>query len=396
VIAGGVRAIAAAFGVAPPGRASAALHWRIGAFCGIALVLVLPVLLAARQLAAPARADELARLEAAFAPARPAAAEGALARRWYLAAARSAAAMPDDPAARQQLVARARVAQVAALAGVVLLAWLVVALARGRLHALLACAAFALLPPVAAEGHVLRAETPAALFAAFALLLLQLLAAVPAGRAGAAARARARSRWALAACAALAIAVAVAMLPASAAVLVVPGVVLTIAGVQLLLRLLRVARRGGWARAPVRAVNGRLLPWTAIALGAPALSLWLLLRTGAASSAASGVAPSELGVLPDGIAGAALTVLAVLGAAAFVLRAGARLRRRGRIAPDLVLMVHCAVVFGGTVACEPGLDRLPLALAAAVLLAEGTLAAVLLVQWAAGARRRVNASRAPR
>ena len=382
MIGAAVRRLATAVGVAPPGRPAAAWHARLAAACGVALVLLLPLLVAARHVGAPARADELARLERAFAAG--AGDDGVLGRRYYRAAAWSAASMPVAPVARQQLVVRARVGQLAVLAGVVLVTYLMVVLGRGRLQAIAGCAGLALLAPIAQEGHVLRAETPAALFAAFAVLLL--LCVPLAARRGA--RSDARQRWLLAGCAVLAIALAVATSATAVAVMLVPGLVLTIAGVQLLLRALVVGRRRGFARLPVRAANARLLPWTAMALAGPALTLWLLARGEGGPPVAAGATGSELGLLPENVVGAiAAGGLIVLGGAALLVRVGAGLRRTGRIGPDLVLLVYCAAVFGGALRREAGTDALPLVVAAAALLGEGAFTALLLATSGRGRRR---------
>ncbi len=392
MIGAAVRAVAGVFGVAPPGRVATALHWRVGAWCGLVLVLLLPVLVAARGLAAPPRADELARLERALAPATARGVDSVLAQRFYRASAGAADVMPATAAARQQLVTRARVGQLAALAGVALLAYLVTALARGRLPAVLACAAIALLPPVAVDGHVLRAETPAALFAAFAVLSMQCLAAARRGSTVRSARAHGRATWGFALCAVLATALSVATLPTSAGVLLVPGVVLTVGAVQLLLRTLRIARRRGVPRVPLRAGNARLLPWTAMALGGMTVTLWLLLRPEGGPPVAVDATYGDTGLLPaGGVAAAATLAVLVLGGLSLAVRAGARLRRTGRIGADLVLLAYCAIGFGGALASEPGADRLPLAVPAAVLLAEGAFALLLVLQWRIGPRARATA-----
>jgi hypothetical protein len=136
---------------------------------------------------------------------------------------------------------------------------------------------------------------------------------------------------------------------------------------------------------PMRAVNARLLPWTAMALAAPALTLWLLSRGEGGPPVDAGATGSDLGLLPANAFGAAsLLTLLVLGALAAVVRAGARLRRGGRIGAELVLFVWCAVVLGGALVRERGTDALPLAVAAAALIAEGAFTVLLL----ATARRR--------
>lgn len=367
---------------------------RAGVFCASLLFLLLPVLVAARQVGAPARPDELARLARALSGAGSTDLDGTLALQFYRSFAGDVAALPDAPAERQALVAQARIGQGVALAGLTLLLYLVVALARGRLQALLACAALAALPAVAQDGHVLRPETPAALFAMFGVLLLQCVAHETRGRRVREVRTVDLSRILLAVCAMLAIGLAVATLPTSGALLLVPGVVLSIVAVHVVLRSGRVLRRVGWLQLPVRAINRRMLPWTAMALLTPAVALWLLSALVRGPVEALAGTPSEHGPWPASpwLAWPCLG-LAAAGALAALLRAGGRLRRRGRVAPDLVLLVFCAVVWAGAAGAPPGLDRLPLAAATAVLLAEGVFVVLLFGQrWLGGRSRRAPLS----
>ena len=74
------------------------------------------------------------------------------------------------------LLVRARRSQIAGIAALTWLTYLMVSVAGGRLRALLACAAFAVTPPVFDAGYVLRAESAGALFATLSVFLLQLAA----------------------------------------------------------------------------------------------------------------------------------------------------------------------------------------------------------------------------
>lgn len=374
----GNAALAATERVAGRASSAAGAVWRVGAFCATLLLLLLPALVAARHLGEPVRPDELARLARALDPADGGGRDGQIAREFVRNCA-AAEVLPVDGAARDQVVTRARLGQLATLLGVVLLLYLVVMLARGRLQALLACLAFAGLPAVAEDGHVLRAETVALLGATMGLLLLQCVAQASRPRAGDDGR-RLLSVSGLAVCAMLATGLAVAALPASGAWLLVPGIVLSIAAVQIVLRSVRLVRRHGWLRLPVRAINRRLLPWTAMALLAPAVALWLLWRT--VPGGVEGLSPAAgLPFLPRSpTLAVAFVVLLLLGAVAALLQTGNRLRRSGRIDAGLVWFAFCAVGFAGALGGVPDRDRLPLAVATASLLGNGLFVVLLLVR----------------
>lgn len=365
---------------------------RIAVACATWLVLLLPTLAAARGLAAPARPEELARLARAVAPD-ASGLETAPARQWF-ARAGGLAELPDAPEARQQAVVRARLWQLATLLATTFALHAAVVLARGRLHALLASAALALLPAVASAGHVLRPEGPATALSAFAILLLVGVAAPARGTAP---RSRwlwspTRLRWGLAACAALAIGFGVAFLPTQGAVLLVPGAVLLVAAAQMALRTVRLVRRGGWLRLPVRAMNQRLLPWTFLSLAAPAAALALLARAlrGPADAVAASVGDGA--PLPAGAAGVALGAVAAGGALVAIVQAGGTLRRRGRITGALVLFAAIALAGAARLQVAPERDALPLAPALAALVAEGAYVLLALGWRCFGGRRRFTSA----
>jgi hypothetical protein len=335
------------------------------------LLVLLPALVVGSSLAAPARPGEAARLQRALSSAESAAVpDGEVARSFHRSAVMTAT-WPQASAEQEALLARARLAQVAAIAGLSGLLYLVVLLARGRLQALLACLCLSVLPPVASGGHVLRPEAPAALFAALALLLLQMLAAEPVVEAAGSRMRRSLLPLAVGGCALLANGMAVAALPSRGEVLLVPGIVLTIAGVQIAWRGAQVWRRRGWLRLPVPAINGRLLPWTALSLLSPVAALVVL--SAALSGPSEALAPTAAGdgLLPTGLAHWPVLVLAAIGALVGVLRVGIGLGRRGRIGADFVLYVFTVAVLAGVLRAPPGEDALPAALPLAVLVAEG-------------------------
>lgn len=351
------------------------------------LCVLLPGLVAGVRLSAAPAPGELARVQRAVAPGPTVAPDSEIGRLFHRATLPAGTTFPADAAAQAALLARARLAQAGGMAGVGLLLYLVVVVARGRVQALLACIALACLPPVALEGHVLRPETPSVLLAGLSLLLLQCLAQAPrrAGRHWT----RAVTAGGLVGCAMLACGLAVATLPSNAASLLVPGVVLTVAAGALFLHALRTGRARGLARVPVRALNARLLPWTAAALMTPVVVLWLL--SAGVGVPVDAVAPSvsAAAAWPAALPGRFLVFgLGALGAASGVVRAGVQLGRSGRITADLVLLVACAVTVVGAFAGVPGADRLPAAVLTAVLLADG--ARTLLVVLARLLRRRIS------
>jgi len=360
----------------PPRARPGRWHGRIGVFAVTASLLLLPALLAARHLGTPGDEAERQRVVRALAAEASTGLETEVARSFHGAWLSGVSSWPADENARQEVLTRARLASITAVLGLSLATYLVVLLARGRLQALAACACLSLLPPIVQEGHVLRPEVPAALFAVFAVLLLACLAqAVRSRRTGAV------RILGFVLCAAIASGLAVAAFPRHGASLLVAGVVLTLGALQFGLRSLRVARRRGVAALPIRAVNARLLPWTAAALLTPAVTMVLLGVLGDGSF--DGVLPSAgADYWPASLAlripfAAALAV----GGMAMLLRTGQAWRRRGRIGPDLVLLVAAAVALASGLPQPEGEDRVLLAVPTAVLLAEACWALAMLAQW---------------
>lgn len=377
---GAARPAPAGAAAAPAWPPAAGLRWRVGAACAVLLFLLLPVLVAGLRLTAPAAPGEVARLERAAAgrPAPGRDQDGEVARKFFRAAAGLAPTVPSEPAAQQAFVVRARIGQLAVLLAASLALYLVVLLAFGRLQAVLACAALAVVPAVAVEGHVLRPETPGLLFTTVGVLLLQCLAQEPRRASARARRSHGWSRAGLAVCAMLATSLGVAAVPTTGAPLLVPGFVLTIAAATAVLRLGPIARRSGIARLPLRAVNRRLLPWTALALATPAVALGVLNANVKGSPDALAATGGAVGWLPCAPALAIVFVVVfALGALAALLQVGGPLRRHGRVTPGLVLLVACAVPLAAGLGAPPGTDRLPLAAATAVLLAQGVFAIAL-------------------
>lgn len=344
------------------------------------LLVLLPALVVVQHLGAPPHPGERERVVRAVAAAPGArVVDGEVARSFYRSALRNVPIDAKDPAA--PWLPRARLAQVFGVFALAGLLYTAVLLAGDRLRALLACAWFALLPPVLGEGHVLRAETPAALFGWLGLAVLLGLVAAERRARGAAWRG-----FLIGGCALTANGLAVAALPTFGVALLAPGVVLTLAALQLLLRSGRIVRRYGVSRWPYAACNRRLLPWIGLALATPVVAL-LILTAVAPGAGEDGVAEavalaasSDAGLLPS--AGPwrwALAALLLLGGLGGVFRIGTEFGRRGRVTATVVLWVGVALMLAST-RQSAAVDVLPAAPAAAVVLAEGALWAVFLVR----------------
>lgn len=341
----------------------------------IALVVVLPALVAGASIEAPAVVGEWERLASAIegssVRAHSQVADGFL--RTFVA---EQATVPDAGSdAAAALLARARLSQVLGVLGLSMLTYLVVVLASGRARALLTVLWLAVLPPIAQAGYVLRPETAATSFGLVGLLVLQLLAINERPTAG-------RRRYvstALGLSAALLLALAVTTLPSSGHVLLVPGGALVAAGVQVGFRLWRVLRERHVAVWPARAAAGRMWPWAATSVATLAVAA-LLMHDAVRRPEELAASAIDTGLLPVATwVRIPMLALAALGAARLVLRTGQRFGRRGRLASDLLLFVHVAAMTAWAASRGDGLDALPAAPSLALLLADGTVYAFLLL-----------------
>lgn len=189
-------------------------------------------------------------------------------------------------------------------------------------------------------------------------------------------------------CASVAAGMACEAMPSVGAILLVPGVVLLAGAVQLANRGIRCFRRRALIGTPIRSLNRRLIPWTATALVAPAITWWLLSSTLTVSVDALAVTQRASSLLPDSSLGYAVSVgLLAVGLIAGVLRVGIRFGRGARIGPDLILLVFCAVFLMTSLTSEGLVDPLPVLPAMAILLSEG-LRALLVLALGVLARRR--------
>ena len=332
--------------------------------CVLLLFLLLPALVAGARLDSPARPGELRRIEEALDPS--AATNSPVARMYY------GMTLPAEPAGdATQSLALARRAQLLGVLGLSFLLYLSVRMVRSRLVAIAACLALAVLPPVFADGYVLRPETPAALFALLAVLLLQGLPHM--------ARSRHRprhlgllSQLATMSSVGICLALAVSALTTYTVYLLLPTATLFLAVLTWVLRLPRVARHRGLARMPVRAFALRLGPWVGTAFFTLFFS-WLIFSSELGPSSVPHVSTATTaGIYPEPLFVRLPTVvLTVLGALSLVLRTGVDLGRTARLSPASVLLVFAAIVLVDRLLHGEGVDGLPAALALAVLIAEG-------------------------
>ena len=376
-----------------PGAAPAARSGRVAAWCCTALVLLLPALMALRAVGEPAAPGELARLERVVVGRSPDAQVDTSTSQLFHRAAVADASWPGDPAVQQALLVRARRAQVAVVAGLGALLYLAVMLAYGRLQALLACCVFALLPPVLDAGYVLRPETIGAFFALLSVVLMQVAASAPPALRGRRPAQASLLVCGLLACAAVAIGVTCEALPSLGESLLVPGVVLLLTAVETAMRARRMLARRGMIGTPIRAINRRLIPWTALGFLSPAVALFVMRRSYTVSVDQLSVTLPQSALLPGGpLAATAAVALLALGAVVMVVRLGARLGRGGRITAERVWLCYCAVYLLTSLGGDVARDPLPLAVPAAALVGAGAHALAALALGVLARRRRAGAT----
>ncbi|MCA8977964.1 MAG: hypothetical protein KDC98_24780 [Planctomycetes bacterium] len=374
-----------------PAALGSALVRKVGFACAVAACVAMPALIAGAGIDRAPAEGELERLAAAHAGTMA----SAMAGRFELAMVTVAADWPEQPAAVMHLLATARLAQVLAVLALSMLLYLAMLLARGRLFALAACVGFAVLPAVMVQGHVLRPESAATVFAGLALVLLQCLMLVVQRRHARGALRRGIVLTLLAISSASAIGLAVGTLPTLGGVLHLPLVLAMLIAVQAGLRGCRVGLRRGFLRFPAHAVTGRLWPPAVAMLLSFVMALWCLhasLRAPADEVRATVLAVT---MLPEQVVAAgALLTLAAIGAVAMLFRTGLRFGRRGRAGADLVLLVYCFTQLGGGLTARGGLDPLPTAPALAIVFGEGVLVVMGFCSW--WLRRRRLTSTPPR
>lgn len=364
---------------------------RLATAAATLLLVLLPAMVAGARLAAPPAPGELERLHAALATTDAAAGPVPVARSEVARAfLRSMALLVPASTVKNEteLLARARLAQVLVLGGLGCALYTVALLAGDRLRALLACAWFAMLPPVVDDGHVLRPEAPAVLFVWLGLAVLVGLAGVRRPRLG-----LFRREVLTAGCVGICLGLGVATQPTLGLLLLVPGVVMTLLAARLCWRVGSVVRRRGLLHLPYAAANRRLLPWIGTALLTPTVALLLLQVVVVGPSEGLLPTASGAGLLPAGQPWRGmLLALLWLGGLGGVFRLGTALSQRSALAPSLVLWIGVLLSLLGSLAAD-GVDRLPQAPGAAIVLAEGCLwAAFLLRRRSRSGRSRMSAT----
>jgi len=335
----------------------------------VLLFVALPALVAGARLDAPAAARErvhLAQLEGV--DGAPGTSE--IARRFYSMTA--GANSVDDELGR---LAVARRAQVLGLFGLSGLLYLSVMLARGRWLGCLACVGLAATGPVFVDGHELRPETPAAVFAALSALLLVLLVRFAGRRNGT------PSALAAGVGAGLAAALSLSSSNGSAVALLVPGTCMLLVTLVLVLRLVAVLRRH-FLLVPRTALTRRLLPWLVASLAALA-GAGLLLPEALDPGVAVVASSSPTGLWGDAAPWLGWSLCGV-GVLAVGWRAGWSMGRRSRLSAEGALLVSAAVgiaVLGPRAAAGPDRDALVAAAGAGWLAAEGLAAAAMLARF---------------
>lgn len=352
-----------------PGDRTLAQRLAAGSF--IVLVILLPALLAFRNIASPPAPGERERIVATLSQATVP--DTALGFFFGLT-------MPED-AARQwadeelRVVVQARRAGMLALLGISGLLYVLVALVRGRTAAVLSCLCLCLVPAVTDAGHVLRPEQCATMIALLGVLLVHLYPD--------ALRRRGRqwSRWlnlaGIVVCVSLCFAVAMVCLPQAGVYLLLPGGALLLVALCLAAVFPRVVRRRSIWRWPYQATTARLLPWIAMGMGNLVLGyVVLVLSPGEVTQA--GASPASAGMLPaPWYLQVPAFALLLLGGARLVLGVGLRLGRRGHVGRDALLLIYAAALLLDHLR-GPARDHLPAAPALAILMGEGASLLLLL------------------
>jgi hypothetical protein len=361
-------------------RPQASRSAALAVLCCSFLVLLLPTLVVGASIGEAAPTDELERLQRVITQAAESDRVDSIGSYLFHRAAVADEVWPTKPSDVHTLVVKARLMQLLGMAGITFLVYLAVVLSGSRVQALITCVMLALLPAFSQAGYVLRPETPSTLFALFSLVLLQ--AAHHRALRG---RTRDSSRRAIIAaglmfCSAAAAALACEVMPTFGLILLVPGVVLLLATVQLTNRGVRCLRRRTLEGTPIRAINARLIPWTAMALLSPAVTLWLLRSSMGEGSESIALTEPASSLIPEGgLLHYVTLALLMIGAVAAVLRVGLKFGKRGRVSPGLILLVYCAVTLASLLSEKPVADPLPITPVAAVLMGEGLYAAMALL-----------------
>jgi hypothetical protein len=369
----------------------AGLQRRMASFSLTALAIALPALSGARGLAGPPRASERAIVRLAMADERGQAPTTFWWRHWApesLIASSAAAQAPDDAAEPDVTPERGQVQDAAidralpsmrrgSLVMLLMISALVFAacaLTRGRVAAISACITLAFLPPVAVEGHFVRAEPVGTVFA---LLALVVLLGLPPHM-----RQRGKPLVALGfgLTTAMLTALAIAAVPFDRSVFALPVAALLGAVVPLVLRWGRPVVRGRYLTPPTGpGFARRLWPWIVPSAAALPLSFWTLSVAGDFAQRLRAM-PSSVYAVPTGwTAFAVTTALMAFGGSFLAIRVLHDALRQRRTTRAVVFVAFVAPLLVQGVRGEPGIDRLSSAVAVAMVCGFGVAAALWLV-----------------
>lgn len=354
-----------------PKPAPRKLGHRLAGGSFIVLSILLPVLVAFRNIAAPPAPGERERVIAAQ--------DTPLGFFYGFTVPKDA--QPRGPAEELHVIAQARRAGMLALLVISGLLYVLVAMVRGRAAAVLTCLCLCLVPAVAAEGYVLRPEQCATMIGLLGVLLVHLYPDALERRRG-----KPLFRWlnlgGIVVCVSLCFGVAMACLPQAGIYLLLPGGALLLVALCLAAVFPRVVRRRSIERWPYRATSQRLLPW--IAMGLMNLALGYVVLVLVAPSEPPAASSADVGMLPGSwFLWLPALALLVLGGLRMVLGIGLKLGRQGHVRRDALLLIYAAALVLDHLRGSPR-DHLPAAPALAILMGEG--AAVLLLIGAGGLR----------
>ncbi len=342
------------------------------------LAVLLPALVAGGQIDRPGSEVEYERLREGVAASQAPTSPATLAARVVYDTTAG-----DDVAARLQsnpgsALSRARLAMLFATLVIGGLLYLLVSACRGGLTAMFACLAFAGLPAVIDEGHVLRPEPLAAVFALLGSLLLAAFAFMVMLRRGRGTLRRAVLLTVLMLLVGAAFGVSAAALSSASVLLLVPAGVVTLAWAVQTWRWIRLVRRQRLDRRLLPALARRTWPWfglAALGMASTSLVLFVLSQHGVVKTLPS---TSAFGLLPPfGVHSVFVVLLMGLGATRLVLESGVHLSAR-RVHPSLVIVLFVALSLMHHFLSGVGVSALLPACAAAMLIGEGTTMALVM------------------
>lgn len=349
----------------------------------VALIVVLPVLLAFVRLDTEPDAAEQARVEAAVSPQSKVSLSPAL-QLFYRSMA-GAGAETDWQREPVVVTKRARLAGMLALFGLSGLIYVLLLLVRGRATASAGCLGLCMLPAFGEDGVVLRPEQCASLFG---LLAVVLMAGFPLML-----QVRRRRMSDRAAILALLLVVGISLGTARSChtgawiYLAVPAGALLMSVMTLVLILPRAVRGKPWLLWPTRAAARRYVPWMFLVLCSFGLTL-LALSQGVPN------APNTVmttGLLPENPwLAAGLILVGTVGGLRMALGVGLRIGRLRRVRPDTVLFLFVAALIMQHFLQHERYDRLPAATAYACLLGDGAMTILVLGLGAWRRRRRTS------